>query len=758
MQAVHDLTISAQSPAIKFQAGAEVKLGGKFGASIPSFAISQGTIDLRLVQEEFGGALSLFVPAPNPDQMPNLLQRIADNSVRIGSGSVTISGKGEFDQGGFGFSQPLGIQVQPTDLTVTDELGTVQTVHVPAMSLVVSGSGSVSDQSIATVKNLTVMVTVGTNDSPLFSSQLSTDAMIAIANPDSPTGTAKLAGGGTMSASRIELSKCQGDLPGLQSAFGPLLPLVLPQLPSAPAAQPSVIQLIAQNLLVCTSGKLSASMLASCDGTTITISQPLTVSIANLSLEQKGSKPIENQTLAATIGGSVSFADGLHANLQTLSLQVGDQLKIVGDPQAPLDVALTQAGTIGASGSVQLANADLPKLLNLASLVLPPEQVASLKQLTGGQVSGAIRFERAADATKASVDISINSLTIGQVLNNETVHLVAEATLAGDFSAVHSTSLTIQSSFAKNISISNGEIVLITREGNVLVPTGLFDKVRSVDVEVDDLDLAKVDGLAHLLQPPPPGPGEKDVVVYALPAQITGGTATLKVNVSRQADATTANISQVLVHGLVLKTGQQSYTWPSDITAKVLAEVDTLPDADGQMALLSQLAQVSVTALSADLGITKIGLTGDKPIVASGLGNLATMLMQGGISVDGDVEPAARLAEVFTAAPLNAYPYKGHYHFDESVAKDASHPRLHILGGGAITQFQAFNTPPAVKGQPVPGPQLAFSEDKISIHNGFDLDLGTYSVIIDPANPISVSLESNGASRCKSQERLAICR
>jgi hypothetical protein len=749
VQAVHNLAISVQSPAINLQANGEAKMGGRFGVSIPSFAISQGNIDLRLVQEEFGGALSLFVAGPKTGEQPNLLQRVADNSVRIDSGSVAISGKGEFDQGGFGFSQPLQIQVQPTDLTVTDDLGTVQTVHVPAVSIVVSGTGSVSDQSIATVKNLTETITVGTSESPLFSLELSSDAMVAIANPDSPTGTAKLAGGGSIAVSRIELSKCQGDLAALQSAFGPLVPLVLAQPPAA-SAQPSIMQLVAQNLLVCTSGKLSASMTGSYDGTTFTISQPLTVSITNLSLEQKGGapsvKPIQNQTLAAAIGGSVSLsAGGIHANLQTLSLQVGDQLKVQGDSQSPLDVALASSGTFAASGSVQLVQADLPKLINLASLVLPPAQVASLKKIAGGVVSGTIRLQKSGDATAASADITVNSLTVGQLLNNETIHLVAGATLASDFSAVRETSLTIETSFAKKISISNGQIVLATRDGELMVPTGMFDKVRSLDVEVDDLDLAKVDGMLNLLQPQPPNAGEKDVVVYALPARITGGTATLKMNISRQGDATTANISQAVVQKLVLTTDNQSYGWPSDINAKLSAEVDTLPDANNQMPLLAQLAQVSVKELSADLGIAKIGLAGDKPIVASGLGKVATMLVQGGVSVDGDVEAGARLAEVFSGAQVNAYPYKGHYHFDESVAKDPANSRLHVIGGGTITQFQAFTTPPAVKGQPAPGPQLAFSEDKISIHNGFDVDFGTYSVIIDRANPISVALESTGA-------------
>jgi hypothetical protein len=740
VQAAHDLAISIQSPAIKFQAGGDVNLGGRFGATVPSFAISQGNIDLRLVQEEFGGALSIFVPKAQPGAQPNIVQRVADNSLRVDSGSLTISGKGRFDQGGFGFQQPLEVQVQPTDLTVTDELGTAQTVHVPAMSIVISGAGTVSDQNVATVKNLSVATTIGTDQSPLFSAQLSADATAAILPADSSTG-------GSISVSRVELSKCQGDLPGLQTAFGPLLPLVIP--PPATGAQPSVVQMLAQNVLVCTSGKLTVSMAGSYDGTTFTISEPLSVSIANLSLQQKGggpgSTPIENQTVAAAIGGTVSLSGGnIQAKLQTLSLELGDQLKIEGNPQSPLDVSMT-SGTVWASGSVQLVQADLPKLLAMAGLILPPEQMASLKSLSSGRVSGTLGLQRSADGTTASADFTVSALTLGQKLNNETIHLIAGAALASDMSAVHDVSLTVETSFAKKIAVSNGQIVLRTRRDGKLEPVGVFDMVRSVDAEVDDLDLAKVDAVLNLLQPPPPGPGETDVVVYIPPPQITGGSATLKASVSRQGNATVADVSQVLVQNLALKTGGRVYSWPNDITGQLSAKLTTLEDSTGQMPVMDQLGELSVTALSADLGLTKIGLMDNKPILASRLGDPANMSLQGGISVDGEIEPAARLAEVFAGSAVNSYPYKGHYHFDEAVAKDSSNPLLHIVGGGAITQFQVFSTPPPVKGQPASASQLAFSEDKIAIHNGFDYDAKTFSIIIDRANPISVSLESTGA-------------
>jgi hypothetical protein len=602
VQAVNGLTVAIQSPAINFAAGADVNLGGRFGASIPSFAISQGSVDLHLLQEEFGGALSLFVPKPAEGQQPTLVQRLADNSVRVAAGSVTISGKGRFGESGFGFDEPLQIKVQPTDLTLIDEHGTAQAAHVPAVSLVLSGSGAVNEQNVASIKNLTVTATVGAADSPLLATQISSDATV----------------GQAVSVPRIELAKCDGDLPGLQSAFGPLLPLVMP-LP--PAAKPSVLQMIEQNLLVCTSGKLSGSMLASYDGNTLTIQKPLTFSIANLTVQQRNSgsvvTPINNETLALSIGGSVSAEGGqIHADVDT--------------------------------------------------------------------------------------------------------------------------------PFARKLSITNGQIVLARRQGDKLVPVGLFDKLQSLNVEVDDLDLAKVDALVNQLfnQAAAPAPGEK-VIVVAAPPQVTSGTATLKMDISRTENATTANVSQARVDNLAIKSGSSTTTWPNAINAQLSAELDTREDSTGQIPVMDQLVQASVKSLSVDTGIgTTVGLTDQKPIVVSNLSDPANMSVEGGIHVNGDLARLARVAETFSGAKPNSYPYQGQLDLNELFSKLASDPRLHLRGGGTIAKLVVMGQP-GPKGEPAP---TLFSEDNLTIKNPLDFDFKTLSVLIDKANPIAVALNSTGAA------------
>jgi hypothetical protein len=746
VEAAHDLKLAAQSPAINFAAGGDVQMGGRYGVLIPSLKITQGSVDFRLAQEEFGGALSMFIKPPAAGQKPTIVQRIADNSVKVASGSANLTGEVRFDQGGLGFPQPLLVQVQPIDLTIVDDLGTAQTAHVPAAALKLSGSGTVSDQNVATIKDLTLSMTLGDASTPLLAMDMAADA------------TVPLSGNATGSVQRLEMTKLSGNLPGLQSALAPLLPVVMPPdsaVPADPApggsagaAQPSLIDQLASNTLVCTSGTLSGSLLASCDGKTITIQKPLTITIADLTVQPHNgattTSPINDQTLSASVGGTVSQQDGgMHAVLNTLALQFGDQIKLQGDSQSPLDVTLDRSGAIGAAGAVQLS-ADLPKLINTGSLVLPPDQMASLRQLSGGQMSGTIQLQRAGEATKASCDLSLSGLTLGTILNNETFHIVAGAAMAGDLSAIHDVNVGIDSSFAKKISVSDGQVVLQTRQGDRLVPVGLFDKLQSIKVEADEVDLAKLDAIANLLtkQAAAAPPGGTTVVVVP-PPQVTSGVATLQMNVTRSGNATTANISQATVHGLAMKNGSGSATWPKDISAQLSAQVDTRADATGQMPIADQLADLQVTALSVDTGIgTTIALKDNKPIVAQNFADLSRMNVQGGVLLDGDIAQAARIAEALGGKKPNSLPYSGHFKLAEAVAKDPSQPTLHLSGGGDITKFVVMGEPGADGSPAAP----VFSEDDLAITNPLDFDFKSFSLIIAKDSPIAIALRSTGAA------------
>jgi hypothetical protein len=437
-------------------------------------------------------------------------------------------------------------------LTVVDELGTAQTIHMPAASVVIAGNGTVSASNVAAVKNLTVTTMVGTASSPLFDLQLGVDASMP------------LSGQGPISASRIELAKCDGDLPGLQSAMGPVLQLFAP---ANSMGQPSIVQMVAENVLECTSGKLSGSMLASYDGQTLTIAKPLTIAIDGLTVERRDTNttPLKNESLRATVSASVSTA---------------------------------------------------------------AQQVRDLN-------------------------------------------------------------VTVDSSFARKVSVSNGQIALAMQRGGELVPASPLEMVRSLKLEVDDADLVRLDGELNALinQAAAPAPGEK-VVVVVPPPQVTSGTASLKLDISQAGNITTASVSEAVVHNLAIKSGASTTSWPGDVTAKLSAKLDVRPDVTADMPIAAQVANASVTSLTVNSGIgTTVGLTDGKPIVLSNLADPDNMRVQGGIEVDGDVARVARLAEAFGGAKPNAYPYSGHFHFNESMTKEPGQPRLQLAGGGNVTKF-----------------------------------------------------------------------
>jgi hypothetical protein len=611
VEAAKDVNVSVQSPAIQFAANADAQLGDKFGTS---FAITQGKIDLRLVQEELGGALSMFVAPAAAGQSESLMQKIADNSVRVASGTLNISGKGRFDQSGFGFEQPLVIAIDPTELTVTDELGTAQTVHVPPVAVGISGSGASNSQGVTEVKNLSLTATVGDANSPLLAANIGADVTVS-KTPE--------AGAGNMSAQRIELTRLDGDLPGLQSTFAPLLPLLAASSPAA--GQGSLLQMISSNTVSCLSGKLSGSMLASCDGKTMTIEKPLTLTISDFTLQQK-------------------------------------------------------------------------------------------------QASGAMITP----------------------ISHETVKLTATAKMPGDMSAVNDLNVGIDTSYAKKISISNGQVVLTTTQSGQQVPVGVFDMLRSVNVQVDGLDLAKTDALLNVLSaPPPPPPGAK-VVVQIPPPVVTSGTASLQVDVSRSENTTTAKISHVLVQGLAMKSQGSATAWPHDVTADLSAAIETRPNATADLPISQQLLQASVTSLNVDSGIgTTVGLTENKPIVITNLDNPSKLLVQGGVEIDGDVAQAARVAETFGGAKANAYPYQGHFHLSEVISKQADQPKLYVKGGGTIANFVVMSQPGA--NGPGSAAQQVFAESNVTIKNPLVYDFDTFSVVIDKNDPIAVALNSSGA-------------
>jgi hypothetical protein len=613
---------------------------------------------------------------------------------------------------------------------------------------------------VATIKDLTATVKLGTGDSPLFDTELAVDMTAII--PTTQPAAAEIQTAPRLAASRIELVRCDGDLARLQSALGPLLPLFVPAPPptSAAATQPSAITLIAQNAIVVSSGKLSASMLGSFDGTTFTITKPLTVTVSDLTLQQSGaggnSTPINNQSLSTQIGGSIALADGgLHMNLHTLSLDVGNELSIRADPQAPVDVALSSGGALTARGTVKLTNANLPELLAMGAPFLPPQQAANLGKLSSGQASGTIQFQPSpGGGTTASVDLNVIDVTVANYLTNEKIQLTLGGELTSDQTALHDATVNLNTSFGK-ISVSNGQFVLASREGNRNAPVGVFDMVQSVNIQASDVNLAKLYGLENLVQPsagampaaatiPPAG-----ATAPVPPMEVLGGMATIDASISRQGDTTTANVSKFQVANLTVRRGSEIFNWPRDVSMQLAAAVQTQSGSSQGASILKQLATVTVKTFALDTGVSKITLAKDSPVVLRNLGDPSQAGIAAGIVIDGDLEPLERLTEVTAGLPANTYPFKGHNHAEEFLQKEAGESLVKVSGSWDITNFKVLGPAPAGAARPAgagtASDTVVFSENDIAIQNGCNIDLNTYSFAIDPAKPVTITLKSSGA-------------
>jgi hypothetical protein len=412
---------------------------------------------------------------------------------------------------------------------------------------------------------------------------------------------------------------------------------------------------------------------------------------------------------------------------------------------------MSSGGALAARGSINLANADIPQLLSVAGPFLSPQMQASLAQLSSAHASGTlIKFAPSSDGgTSASIDLAVDRLTYGQYLNNEQLHLTAAAVASADQTAVHDASLNVDTSFG-NISASNGQFLLSRREGDKTVAVEPLEMVQSVDLAATNVNLAKLYSLQKLMQSAAPvatAAGRPAAAAPTPPIDVQGGTATMNVVVNRQGDTTTASVNKIIIKDLRIQRAREVFTWPRDFSVELAASVQT-QSAPADAPIMQQIAKVSIGTFNLDTGVAKITLAKDSPIVLQNLADPAHAVMTGGIVIDGDLEPLERLTEFTAGMPANTYPYKGQYHFAESLAKEASGGLVKVAGGGDFTNFQVLAPPPPpAKGQPAApsAPTVALTENDINIQNSCNVDIDTYSFSIDPAKPVTITLKSSGA-------------
>jgi hypothetical protein len=267
LAATEIIALTTASNSANLQAAATIQRGGPLGILIPSINITQGQFDLHLLQEQH--YLDVL--------LGNWLTK---NSVRFNSGTITLAGKGKLDATGLSLDQPITLHVDPIELTAPDQNGGVQTAHLPQLDL-----------QLTTAAGQTYFgnLTLGTAAAPLLSLTV--------------TGNASGA---------AQLTKCDADLPTLQAAIDPILPLF------ASADNSDAVQQAADNVIAITAGKLSATGSGTYDGKTLTLSQPLAVALTNFTIQQGGvATPITAMNLQTSLAGTFSNSD-----IQNLKLSI----------------------------------------------------------------------------------------------------------------------------------------------------------------------------------------------------------------------------------------------------------------------------------------------------------------------------------------------------------------------------------------------------------------------------------------------------
>lgn len=206
---------------------------------------------------------------------------------------------------------------------------------------------------------------------------------------------------------------------------------------------------------------------------------------------------------------------------------------------------------------------------------------------------------------------------------------------------------------------------------------------------------------------------------------VNAGKFSMTTSGSIEPSASSAKLTASVTNLTVQQSGQNT---PINAMNLNLAAGGTLAGgANGQ--------SLSNLTVNLDTPFAKLSVSNPGSIPLADLNDNSRLAVQTSIVADGDVAQLCRLAETFTGQPVNAYPYKGSIHFEESIKKDPSQPDIKITGGGSASQFQVLGSDGSV----------LLAEDQIPIHDDCDYNVPSNSIAIDKSDPLTIELKQSGA-------------
>jgi hypothetical protein len=512
---------------------------------------------------------------------------------------------------------------------------------------------------------------------------------------------------------------------------------------------------LAENRIRIDGGALSATVAGSYAGDTLTMTQPLSATVSNLTVSRDGKPVLSRETIATNVNGTVSTKDGISGNLTDLS--VTSQSNLVSLKKAgngPLVFSMGPDGTPRGNGAIALA-ADLKRLNDLAQAFGGQVVAEGQPQLKSGLFNGTVTLAKA-DQPQTSIDfngeltqVTVSSAAQGNALENEKVTITLKASVPDDLKGTTPVTADgqINSTFAE------------TKLSNVrLLPgAGTWDMVQSATVNARIPDLPKLYALLNALAPPEaqpqvsvaPRPREEAPVVAVSfmqvrgdepisrprpqdrqqqqrpqpqpqpapapaaaepeepqePLEITSGGATLALDVKRDPakKTTSINVTDARVSQLGLRRGNRQYRFDREqpISFKLAAEVNAAVAPD--RTLVQQIQSLNVTQLAGDLRVATLAMP--QPITVT---NLAadTPTAKGGVRVEGELKNLTPLLSVLQGS--NPLPYEGAYVVTQNVATEGN--SITLDGEIAASGFRVLD--PQNANQPV------FTEDKLTVRNG----------------------------------------
>jgi hypothetical protein len=393
-----------------------------------------------------------------------------------------------------------------------------------------------------------------------------------------------------------------------------------------------------------------------------------------------------------------------------------------------LAIALTSSFATISGGGPTLAslNATIDADLGKAN--------AQLRQFvkTGTELAGTVqlRITSQGDATAAnqpltlSIEGSSKGLTVQPeaapqaLLSREDATFTLGATIAPDRSAVQSLTADLRSRVA-TLSIKDARL-LLTRDG---APVPAFDMLQQADVSLDVPSLPELYALLEAMQPSPPVEAGQSP---PQPIRIAGGSTRAKIAVRDQGATTRIDVTELVVSGLALERGQESYRLPGDVNLQLSAGIE----AD------QAINAIALTASRGDLAVATLALP--QPIVVKMPADGAPTA-SGTIEITGQYEQVTPLLAFLQGQPASALPYSGKYALRQILSTQGDEVR--ISGGVSNENVQVMQDG-----------KVAFAESRIDLSNDITLDLAKSDLVIGKLNltmPQSqaLALQLNGAVR-----------